>query len=139
MWDFSEHLLLLKLFHSSFFLLNSFNAAVLLLKVHNRDTRKRCEICSKLATKILEWTLFKCFYCWLSTYFTPFSSVSIVQFKQVNVSHIIVTSCHILFTLLIWFVQRKWRRTIDIIFVNCCLFHKFWSKVPQRYPKNCHT
>ena len=26
------------------------------------------------------------FYCWLLTYFTPFSSVSVVDFKQVNFS-----------------------------------------------------
>ena len=39
-----------------------------LLKVNNRDTIKRCEICSKLTIK------------------TPCSSVSIVDFKQVIVS-----------------------------------------------------
>ena len=31
-------------------------------------------------------TSFWCFYCQLWTYFTPFSSVSVVDFKQVNVS-----------------------------------------------------
>ena len=31
-------------------------------------------------------TLFRCFHCYLLTYFTPFSSVSIVDFDQVNVS-----------------------------------------------------
>ena len=39
-------------------------ANIYLLKVNNRNTRKRCEICSK---------------------FTPFSGVSIVDFEQVNV------------------------------------------------------
>ena len=33
-------------------------------------------------------TSFRCFYCWLWTYFTPFSSVSIINFEQVNVSWI---------------------------------------------------
>ena len=40
-------------------------------KVSNRNTRKKCEIYSKLTIK---------------TYFTPFSSVSIVGFEQLNVS-----------------------------------------------------
>ena len=41
---------------------------IYLFKVNNRNTRKRCEICSRLTLK------------------TPFSSVSIVGFEQVNVS-----------------------------------------------------
>ena len=39
---------------------------IYMFKVNNRNTRKRCEICSKLTIK------------------TPFSSVSIVNFEQVN-------------------------------------------------------
>ena len=39
-----------------------------MFKVNNRNTRTRCEICSKLTI----------------TYFTPCSSVSIVNFEQVN-------------------------------------------------------
>ena len=35
---------------------------------------------------MISLTSFCCFYHWLWTYFTPFSSVSIVDFKQVNVS-----------------------------------------------------
>ena len=31
------------------------------------------------------WTLFQCIYCQLWTYFTPFSSVSMVDIEQVNV------------------------------------------------------
>ena len=45
-----------------------------MFKVNNRNTRKRCEICSKLTVKTPEqryWHLF---------------SVSIVDFKQVNLS-----------------------------------------------------
>ena len=45
-----------------------------MFKVSNRNTRKRCEICSKLTIKIPE----------RKTYFTPFSSVSIVNVEQVN-------------------------------------------------------
>ena len=53
-----------------------------LLKVKNWNTRTRYEICSKLTIKTPErrhWL-----YCWLWTYFTPCSSVSIVNFEQVN-------------------------------------------------------
>ena len=39
---------------------------IYLLKVDNKNTRRRCEICSKL------------------TYFTPCSSVSIVNFESVT-------------------------------------------------------
>ena len=56
-------------------------------------SRKRCEICPNLTMKIpkqCQWLqlIFSCwcFYCYLWTYFTPFSSLSIVDFGQVNVS-----------------------------------------------------
>ena len=52
-----------------------FPANIYLFKVNNRNTRKLTSLMS-----------FCCFYCYLWTYFTPFSSVSIVNFKQVNVS-----------------------------------------------------
>ena len=52
-----------------------------MLKINNRNTRTRCEICSKLTIKIMAsfWCL-----CFLWTYFTPSSSVSIVNFETVN-------------------------------------------------------
>ena len=50
-----------------------------LFKVNNRNTGKRCEICSKLTITLL--TLFFCLYWNLWTYFTPFSSTSIVDFE----------------------------------------------------------
>ena len=37
-------------------------------------------------TKMTSMMSFWCFYCSLRTYFTPFFSVSIVDFEQVNVS-----------------------------------------------------
>ena len=40
----------------------------------------------------LHLATFWCFYCQLSTYITPFFSVSIVDFEQVNVSCVIVVS-----------------------------------------------
>ena len=49
--------------------------------------------CSKSTLEALEKDVilpslpsFWCFYCWLLTYFTPFSSVSIVDFDKVNVN-----------------------------------------------------
>ena len=74
-----------------------------MFKVDNRNTRTRCEICSKLAVKTPErrhshfippsvvfrgykmgMASFWCLYCWLWTYLTPFSNVFIVNFEQVN-------------------------------------------------------
>ena len=58
-----------------------FPAGIYLLKVNNRNTRTKCEICSKLTVKIS--ASFWYFYCWLWTYFTHCSSVSIVNFEHV--------------------------------------------------------
>ena len=44
-----------------------------MFKVNNRNTRTRCEICSKLTIKTPE-----------RRYFTPYSSVFIVNFEQIN-------------------------------------------------------
>ena len=60
-------------------------ANIYVFKVNNRNTRTRCEIYSKLTIKTPK-TSFCCFYSKLWTYSTPFSSVSIVDFEQVNVS-----------------------------------------------------
>ena len=50
-------------------------AGIYLLRVNNRNTRTRCEICPKLTIKTQEQ------HQW--TYFTPYSSVSIVNFEHV--------------------------------------------------------
>ena len=57
-----------------------------MFNVSNRKTRTRCEICSKLTIKTQErrLALFWCLYCWLWTFFTPCSSVSVVNLEQVN-------------------------------------------------------
>ena len=49
-------------------------ANIYLFKANNRNARKRCEICSKLTIK---------------THFTPFSSVFIADFEQVNISWVL--------------------------------------------------
>ena len=46
---------------------------IYLFKVNNRNTRKRCEICSKLTIETPEQR----------QYFTPYSSVSIFNFEHV--------------------------------------------------------
>ena len=54
--------------------LNANTTKIYLLKVNNRNTRKRSEICSGV------------FIVNFETYLTSFSSVPIVEFEQVNVS-----------------------------------------------------
>ena len=61
-------------------------------KVNNRTTRKRCEICSSLTIKTPErrqWCRVWVSKCYLWTYFTPFSSFSILDFEQVIVRWVI--------------------------------------------------
>ena len=61
---------------------------IYLFRVNNKNTRKRYENLFKVNnkdTRTTSMTLFWCFYCELLTYFTPFSSVSIVDFEQVSV------------------------------------------------------
>ena len=62
-------------------------AGIYVLKFKNRDTRIRCEICSKLTIKSPErrhWRYSGVFIVNFKTYFTPCSSVSIVNFEHVN-------------------------------------------------------
>ena len=65
--------------------IRQYPANIYLFKPNNRSSRKMWDICSKLAIKAAERRHWR-FYCWLWTYFTPFSSVSIVEFQQVNVN-----------------------------------------------------
>ena len=91
---------------------NSIPTGNYMFKVNSKNTRKKCKICSKLTLKTPEWShqngqthsskssvvsrrivwvwlnilmeSFWCLYCWLWTYFTPCSVVSLVNFEQVN-------------------------------------------------------
>ena len=60
-----------------------------MFKVNNRNPRTKCETCSKLTIETLEQSEI-CSKLTIKTserrqtYFTPCSSVSIVDFKQVN-------------------------------------------------------
>ena len=51
-----------------------------MFKVNNKNTRTRCEICSKLTVTTPEKRTLN---IQLLTYFTPCSSVSIINFKHV--------------------------------------------------------
>ena len=59
-----------------------------MFKVNNRNTRKRSEICSKLTMKNQNDVSYVVlvFLSLTMKYLTPFSSVFIVDFEQVNVS-----------------------------------------------------
>ena len=50
-----------------------------MFKVNNKNNRTKCEICSKLTPM----ASFSCLYCYLWTYFTLYSSVSIGNFEHV--------------------------------------------------------
>ena len=55
--------------------------------MNNSNTRKRCEICSKLTIKSPQRrsTVFFANYDYVPYLFTPFSSISTLGFEQVNV------------------------------------------------------
>ena len=61
-----------------------------MFKVNNRNTRTMSEICSKLPidTRKTPMTSFWCLYCVLWTYLTPCSSVSIINFEQINTGRV---------------------------------------------------
>ena len=61
-----------------------------LFKANNRNTRKRCELCSKLTIKTRHWRRSGIFIVnFEHIYFTSFSSAFIVDFEQLNVSWVI--------------------------------------------------
>ena len=59
-------------------------ANIYLYKFNNRNTRKRCERCSKLTIKTPELRHWRRPGVFID--FTPFSSVSIVHFEHINLS-----------------------------------------------------
>ena len=59
-------------------------ANIYLFKVNNKNTRKSCEICSKLTTKTLEWRLTSSGV--FTVNFEHIFSVSIAHFRQVDIS-----------------------------------------------------
>ena len=88
---------------------------------------KRVEICSNYMTS------FWCFYCWLWTYFTPFSSASNGDFEQVNVNNISnVTSMWFFFDLKTLPASRKLKQKRTSASV-CSWRH--WNWIVQRSSK----
>ena len=65
-----------------------------MFKVNNRNTRTRCETCSMLTLQTPKRQLASlwCLYCWLWTYFTPWSSISIVNFEHESAGWVRSTS-----------------------------------------------
>ena len=65
---------------------------IYLFKVINRNTRKRCEICSKSTIKTPEWRQWRRYSVFIVNFehiSPPFSSFSIVDFEQVNISWVV--------------------------------------------------
>ena len=112
--------------------LNNFN---LLFKVNNKNTRKRCDVCSKLTIRALEdltdWrgsgVFIAMFYTYLTpfkTNWTPFSNVSIVNFERVNV-------CGEGSTLIQCFSVKasKWSRTSWHVLENLLFILSHWLTI----------
>ena len=72
-------------------------ANIYLFKVNNRNTTKRCEICSKLTIKTPTWRHWRRsgFFGGFWTYFTPISSVYIVDFEQIDVRRVVASNDYI--------------------------------------------
>ena len=71
-------------------LLKNIATNIYLFWINNRNTRKKCEICSRLTIKKPErmsLTSLFCRHCWLWTYLTLSFSVSIVDFEHGWCSH----------------------------------------------------
>ena len=67
----------------AYILINNYSAGIYLIKVNNRNTRIKCEICSRLTIKIPEWRPWRRSLLTLNI-FTPCYSVSFVNFEHVN-------------------------------------------------------
>ena len=82
---------------------------IYLFKFNNRNTRKRCGICSELIIKTPEHVndVVLVFLLLTLTYFIPFSSVSTIEFGQVNASWVtvMVAQVHEDLTLLLFSFQ----------------------------------
>ena len=82
-----------------------------LFKVNSRNTRKNCEICSKLIINTparRHWRRSSVFIVKFWTCFTPFSCVSIVEFKQVNVCCVFLDNGLLVHTAKLFVGYRKY-------------------------------
>ena len=100
---FSNFLSLFNWSKYSRFLYSIYQANIYLLKVNDRDTRKRCEICSKLTIKSPEWRHWR------------YSVVFIVNFEYI--SHIFLV-----LLMLTWISNVIWVVTTKYLFRKI-LFH----------------
>ena len=78
--------------------MKEFPAGNYMFKVHNRNTRTRCDICSKSTLKIPERRHWRCSGIFIVNLdiFTTCSSVSIVNFEQKNAGWVKVSKEHVL-------------------------------------------
>ena len=122
-----------------------------MLKANNKNTKKRCEICLKLRIKTPEWrqlvVLVFLFLIW--KYFTPSSSLSIVDLEQANIGweEIKLGECFMLsFTLkilsidpiLVWKFKQKFKQNIPLQPCNLSLdkFSQEWHSIDYWYLYN---
>ena len=88
-----------------------FPAGIYLLKVNDRNTRTRCEICSKLTIKIPE----RCHH-----HFTSCSSVSIVNFEHV-IAGWVLSRVHKLLLVILF-------RVIASTTFYCCTWNHYFDQ-----------
>ena len=90
-----------------------------MFKVNNRNTRTGCEICSKLTIKTPEQRQGVVLVSVLLflTYFTPCSSVYIVNFELVNADE-----------------GKAFRRNCKVKFVPCLFLGKVYSEMIYQFP-----
>ena len=95
-------------------------ANIYLFKVNNKNTRKSCEKfkVNNKNTRTTSRTSFWCFYCSLWTYFTTFSGVFIVDFKQVNVGWADVCLAKYYLRSWLYFAKRSERHGAPVLIWN---------------------
>ena len=95
-----------------------FPANIYLFNVNNRNTRKRCEICSKLTIKTPERRQWRLMFSLLTlNMFHIFSIVSIVDFEQVKVSWVVHSALSI-FKSMILFSAKFFISNYSLFYFN---------------------
>ena len=101
-------------------------AGIYLLKVNNRNTRTRCEICSKLTIKIPDdanvlTASFWYPYCYLWIYFTPCSSVTIINLEHVIAGWVVPFCTCLKYRKRLFYVSRECRKRSVAWWISCSL------------------
>ena len=111
------------------YLIFSNPANIYLFKVNNKNTSKEVWNMFKVYNKnrTTSSTSFWWFYCKLWTYFTPFSSVFIVEFDQVHVTWEDFRQCWAIFKIKFFKIKRWW--FLDVIGKNMLQKSQFYDNV----------